>query len=213
MSFKIASRFVEAANVVNRVASEKFHLLLNRVIQKLHLRNVRLFSVEEEEQLKELFSLSGADLKLVLDCCCYIFEQAAFTNTGPENLYEILLRAGFDEAHGKIYGRLWATEGSNYVNNMKASHTSIGYHSLKSSDYQLAMILGQSSLSRQQEPVANLQLNILNRSSSGGNGVIDEIESQDKETLNLEFTHSELYNLFNDLERIQQQVDSLAATS
>ena len=43
MSFKIASKFVEAANVVNRVPTDKFPLLLNRIIQKLHIR-VRLCS-------------------------------------------------------------------------------------------------------------------------------------------------------------------------
>lgn len=52
-SFKIASKFRKVAEVVNMcIPNEKLPLLLNRVIQKLHLRNVRLFSEEEEEQLK-----------------------------------------------------------------------------------------------------------------------------------------------------------------
>jgi hypothetical protein len=214
MSFKIASRFVEAANVINRVALERFNMLLNRIIQKLHLKNVRLFSVVEEEQLKELFSLSGEDLEVVLACCCYVFEQAAFTNTGPENLYEILLGAGFDEGHAKIFGRLWATEGVTFVNNLKTSHTSIGYNSLESSDYKLSMVLGQSGLTRLQEPTASLSLNILHRSSSncGGDTAIRR-EAGDTEVLTLEFSHSELYSLFNDLERVQQQVDCLSANT
>lgn len=75
MSFKIATKFRDAAVVINGIPVEKFPLLLNRVIQKLHIRNTRLFSEEEESQLKALFSLSDEDLKLVLDGCCYIFEQ------------------------------------------------------------------------------------------------------------------------------------------
>jgi hypothetical protein len=39
---------------------------------------------------------------MVLDCICYTFEQAAFTSTGPEALYEILLNAGFEDSHAKV---------------------------------------------------------------------------------------------------------------
>lgn len=212
MSFKIASKFVEAANVVNRVPTDKFPLLLNRIIQKLHIRNVRLFTVEEEEQLRSLFSLLESDLKLVLDCCCYIFEQAAFSNTGPESLYEILLEAGFDEPHGKVLGRLWATEGAAYVNNLKTCHTSIGYNSLESSDYQLGMVLGQSSLTRQQEPTACLQLSILNKQQQSSSSSSSSGEAT-KEVLCMEFNHAELYSFFNDLERIQKQIDCLSNTT
>ncbi len=28
--------------------------------------------------------------------------KAAFTSTGPERLYELLLEGGFDESHGKV---------------------------------------------------------------------------------------------------------------
>jgi hypothetical protein len=74
---------------------EKFPLLLNRLVQRLHVRNAQLFSQEEQDQLKVrcygnglrtmskddlsalqgLFTLSGEQLKLILDGCCYIFEQ------------------------------------------------------------------------------------------------------------------------------------------
>ena len=39
------------------------------------LQDVRLFTPEEELQLKTLFGLNDEDLKLVLDGICYIFEQ------------------------------------------------------------------------------------------------------------------------------------------
>lgn len=75
MSFKIASKFRAAAAEINKVPVEKFPLLLNRLVQRLHIRNAELFSAEEETQLKTLFSLSSEQLKLILDGCCYIFEQ------------------------------------------------------------------------------------------------------------------------------------------
>jgi hypothetical protein len=79
MSFKISLKFREAADISNLIPVEKFPLLLNRIIEKLHLRNERLFNETEETKLKNLFNLSSEELRLVLDCCCYIFEQAAFS--------------------------------------------------------------------------------------------------------------------------------------
>lgn len=38
MAFKIASKFQEAARTINNVAVDKFPLLLNRILQKLHLK-------------------------------------------------------------------------------------------------------------------------------------------------------------------------------
>ena len=65
-------------------------------------QNAKLFSDEEEEQLKSMFSLSADNLRTVLDAISYTYEQAAFTSTGPEALYEILLGGGFDEQHAKV---------------------------------------------------------------------------------------------------------------
>jgi hypothetical protein len=38
-------------------------------------QNERLFSESEEEQLMNVFGLTKENLGLVLDSCCYIFEQ------------------------------------------------------------------------------------------------------------------------------------------
>ena len=41
----------------------------------LMLQNERLFSAAEEEQLMSVFGLTEENLALVLDSCCYVFEQ------------------------------------------------------------------------------------------------------------------------------------------
>jgi hypothetical protein len=45
--------------------------------------------------------------------------KAAYTSTGPEPLYELLLEGGFDEAHAKILGKLWAAEAAGYIGKLK----------------------------------------------------------------------------------------------
>jgi len=124
--------FQATIRVINQIAVDKFPVLVTRILQKLHLRAGRYFSEEEEELLKTLLppllsassstedstdahsksisittsnSSNGSQtesLRLVLGCISYIYEQAAFTSTGPEPLYQLLLAAGMSDAHSKV---------------------------------------------------------------------------------------------------------------
>ncbi|KAJ1412694.1 hypothetical protein B484DRAFT_435302, partial [Ochromonadaceae sp. CCMP2298] len=108
MSFKIGSRFVKAASLVNALPVEKFPLLLSRILSKLHLKEA-FFNAQETEQLQDLFSLSAEQLSTVLDCISYIFEQAAFTSTGPEDLFSLLEDSTFSQPHAKAICRAWGS--------------------------------------------------------------------------------------------------------
>ena len=117
--------------------------------------------------------------------------QAAFTSTGPEPLYNILIEAGFDEQHGKVrrnpahlsfypsilvsnfslscvssqvVGKLWAAEAAGFIGKLKdrSIHTS----TLQSSDYRLNLLMATGGLSRLAEPTALFEFNILDSSSS-----------------------------------------------
>ena len=74
--------------------------------------------------------------------------------------------------------------------------------------------MGQSGLVRQHETTASLQLNI-KRAEKEEVATTDKCDhvggTSAKESLCLEFTHAELYSLFNDFERIQKQLDNLAS--
>lgn len=202
MSFKIASKFREAAAVINTIPVEKFPLMLNRVIQKLHIRNSKLFNTEEENQLMSIFELSNEKLKLVLDGCCYIFEQAAYSSTGPEPLYQILLEAGFDEPHGKVIGRTWATEASGFVSKLKGR--TLGNVTLQSVDYHLNLHMSSNTAAKTQDPTAILEF-CLGRPDEFSTG-----SSKETDLLTVEFGHQELFEFFNNIDRIQKQLDSLS---
>jgi hypothetical protein len=49
-----------------------------------------------------MFQLSEASLRLVLDGCCFVFEQAAYQGLGAETLFQQLLEAGCDQEHAKV---------------------------------------------------------------------------------------------------------------
>jgi len=202
MSFKVASRFREAAAVINTLPTDKFPHLLTRVLGKLHLRNARLFTEEEEDKMKTLFALNDESLRMVLDCCCYIFEQAAFSATGPEPLYDILLSAGFDEAHGKVLGRMWAAEAADFIAKLK--ERTLGSNALLETAYHLNLVTSQSELNKLHEPTAIFEFSL-------SQGVGEKEGVGEKQAV--EFSHQELYQFFGDLEKIQHQLDSLAGGS
>jgi len=215
MVFQVSSRYKLAAAMVNNLPIDKFPLLITSLLQKLHIKNSRLFTEDEENKLLNLFNLTTNQLNDVLDCLSYTFEQSAFTSTGPEELYEILLSGDFDEPHAKVVGRSWAAEAAGYVAKLKDQR--LGYRSLNSVDYRLNMVMHESDLLRQQEPVAIFELKIKDQVStveSLTNNNKDDDENKKKnakeETLQLEFNHSELYAFFSQLERLQQQVDALS---
>jgi hypothetical protein len=57
-------------------------------------------------------------------------------------------------------GRTWATEAGDYINKLKDQ--TLGYRTLTNVDYHLNMVVGQSELTRQQEPMAVFELSISN---------------------------------------------------
>lgn len=197
MTFVVTTQYRQVAAIINTLNADRFPLLLTSLIQKLHNKNTRLFSEEEEEKLSNMFGLNSKDIKEVLECLSYTFEQSAFTSTSPEDLYNILLSGGFDEVHATAVSGTWAAEASAYVSKLKEQK--IGYQALKSVDYQVNMVMHESDLSRQQDPVGIFEFKIG-----------DPVNTKGDQTLQLEFNHSELYSFFSDLDRLQQQLDALS---
>ena len=141
---------------------------------------------------------------------------AAFTSTGPEALYTILLDAGFSEAHAKVMGRLWAAEAGDYVAKLKSS--GIGYTTLVDTNFHLNITMGQSTSSKLQEPKALFELTlnngdkkrISNAESGSGSDNNDKGIGAENEKMCIEFNHEELYSFFDQLEQVQSQLDSLS---
>ncbi|CDQ60152.1 unnamed protein product [Oncorhynchus mykiss] len=65
----------EAVTSINTIELNKFSRLLSRILQKLHLKEERTFSEEEEQKLQSALSLDKQDLSLVLDTTAFILEQ------------------------------------------------------------------------------------------------------------------------------------------
>lgn len=123
-----------------------------------------------------------------------------------------------------MLGRTWASEAAEYIANLKAAQTMgcPSSSSLVHTDYHLNMILGQSALSKQQEPTALFEFTIkagdADSSAAAGAGSAQPVPggvmaSAAPEKLCVEFSHEELFHFFGQLERMQQQLDALSGTS
>jgi len=109
---------------------------------------------------------------------------------------------------------------STYVAALKMRHKSIGYSSLQSSSYRVHMIMGQSGLVRVQEPTAIFELKLDSAQSKAGNSRLGESFGKTSSssfspntigdtTVSMEFNHEELSAFFEQLERVQSQIDAL----
>jgi hypothetical protein len=107
-----ARRFKQATDIIGRIDTARLPALLTRVIGNLGSDTVRcevahgdqsptcgaqdgdIFSEEEQEQIKNMFSLSSADLSTLVDASTYIFEQAAYHGSSEAALATGLQEAG-----------------------------------------------------------------------------------------------------------------------
>lgn len=158
------------------------------------------------------------------------------------NINYFLYNTYFNKKKYKIIGRLWAAEATEYMTKVKAQ--TLGFPALTNTDYHLHMIMGESSLSKQQEPTALFEFTVTpnletatvknvnnvtgnstnnnndplcgvavdnnmfgSNSSSAADGGNNNNDSNSK--FCLEFSHSELYGFFTQLEHIQHQLDNL----
>ena len=199
--FNVTSRFREAVTLVNSVANDKFPLLLARIIGKVGIKADAIFSPEEEAQLQSLLALDGSKLSTILEGCSYILEQAAYHQTSASSLSKQLVAAGVQEAQAAAFGRVWKGEGAALVAKLRAR--SMGAPMvLNAAKWELHLQLGQSGLSRAKDARAMFELDLRDASN------VEDTSKADN--FMLEFSHDQLYDFFQKIERVQQQLDSLS---
>ena len=181
-----------------------------------------IFSPEEEAQLQSLLALDGSKLSTILEGCSYILEQAAYHQTSASSLSKQLVAAGVQEAQAAAFGRVWKGEGAALVAKLRTR--SMGAPMvLNAAKWELHLQLGQSGLSRAKDARAMFELD-LRDASNVEVGVSDDVargsalipytwraqDTSKADNFMLEFSHDQLYDFFQKIERVQQQLDSLS---
>ncbi len=215
--FKTTKRFVRGSGLVNQVDIKKFNKFLPFILEK-QIQSIQksstpsvsttasndsdeksissslLLSAQEQDQISKLFQFSNAEeLSLIIDFCSYIFEQALYFNANPDKLFSQLLDIGLEEIKADTFRETWTQLGRNFIS-VNKNRTLGGPLELETVDWQLQLKLSESDLSRQKTPSALFSFSFSNQ-----------------ETLQLEFSKTELYQFFLHLETIQSQLDETTA--
>ncbi|XP_066567399.1 COMM domain-containing protein 10 [Amia ocellicauda] len=185
----------EAVIYINEIDPSKFPRLLSRILQKLHLKAERSFSVEEEEKLQSALSLEKPALHLVLETISFILEQAVYHNVKPASLKQHLANINLHSDKAEAFYQAWATAGQDTVE--KFRQRMFAPKKLETVGWQLNLQMAQSTQAKMKSPHAVLELGVKNE------------DSENTEKVFVEFSHEELLEFYNKLEIIQAQLDSL----
>ncbi|XP_048735076.1 COMM domain-containing protein 10-like isoform X2 [Ostrea edulis] len=180
---------------INELDISKFPLLLTRILSKLHLKDERTFSEEEEEKLQSSLSLSDSDLELVIHTLEFILHQAAYHTAKPGVLGQQLQQLEIEDNKVKVIIDAWKNTAADVISKLR-QRTIMPKH-LEEVNWRLNLQMAQSSKTKMKLPNAMFEL------------AVRDDDSENKEKIRFEMTHDELYTFYNQLETIQKQLDNL----
>ncbi|CAH1252530.1 COMMD10 [Branchiostoma lanceolatum] len=158
LMFTATANIKKAVSLINQLDVAKFPRLLQRILQKLHLRDDRSFSEEEEEMLQQALGLQGADLQLVLETTAFVLEQAAYHSAKPAVLEEQLKNIQLEEDKVSVFVKAWAAGGKEVI--MKLRKRTLAPDQLESVNWRLNLQMAQASQTKMKLPNAMFELGV-----------------------------------------------------
>ncbi|XP_071964876.1 COMM domain-containing protein 10-like [Antedon mediterranea] len=185
----------KAVELINGIDASKFPRLLSRILQKLHLKDEKPFTVEEEEMLENALVLEAVNLQLVLQTTAFILQQAAYHLTKPAVLSQQLSNLGLEKDKVSVFVKAWTSGGKNVVDKLKQS--TLPSNQLTDVKWRLNLEMSEARRAKMKLPNAVFELGVTK-------------DNEDMERIRIEFNHQQLYEFYNQLEIIQGQLDSLS---
>eukprot|EP00300_Choanocystis_sp_HF-7_P005293 c14000_g1_i2.p1 GENE.c14000_g1_i2~~c14000_g1_i2.p1 ORF type:complete len:113 (+),score=27.58 c14000_g1_i2:35-340(+) len=99
--FPDTERFKETIRLFNSASDEKLPLILQRVLKKIDGKAERVFSEDEEDQLKTILNVPR--IHAFIEGCCFVFERAAFHNANASKLATDLTAQGLEETKVSLF--------------------------------------------------------------------------------------------------------------
>lgn len=221
--FPATDKLAELVAVINRVTSDKFLLMLTKILNSLGASAGPVFGPEEERQLAALFGLGAPadagsdgsssgpsqgdgvhDIRTLVEGCTYLLETAAFHNMKTATFGQALLQMGVAEAQAVAIGNVWTAASGAAVNRLRGKPLGAPYV-LQGSSYRLNLGIGSSAATGLRETSAVLDL-ALGHAAGGGAAPAPP----PSEVLSVELDRAALAGLLERLDAIQAQVDSLS---
>lgn len=186
----------KSVGLINQLDSAKFSPLLLRIVQKIHVKDEVSFTAVELEKLQKTLGMSKNEVEDVIGACEFIFQQAAYHAVKPAVLDEQLRRLSINDDKVDILVDVWKKCAAEVLSGLR-QHT-LPPAQLSSVNWRLCLMMSRKHAASLRLPTAVLQLNIA-----------QQTPADKPERVVMEFSHAELYKLYNQLELIQSQLDSL----
>lgn len=159
-------------------------------------QNENPFSAEEEEKLCEILNLEDEQFAKVISSSTFIFDQSAKHALKATKLAGELNKTTMEESQITGFVRAWTEHGPKLIEKLK--ETCFAPTTLKAMNWSLQMSVASQNSARLRKPRAIFEF------KTG-----DPLNKKPSDSFFMELSMNELTNLFNDLEQIQQQLDSL----
>ncbi|XP_071844190.1 COMM domain-containing protein 10-like [Apostichopus japonicus] len=195
LMFSETSSIKRAVEKINNVESPKYARILSRILQKIHLKDERPFSEEEEEKLQGVLDLDSPDITLILETTSFFVEQAAYHLAKPANLSQQLKNIGLSEEKVTLFETSWTTQAKDIVERLRKK--TLIPNQLQDVNWRLNLQMAQADRSKMKSPNAMFEF-VVSADDEGG-----------RDKIQMEFSHEELFQFYGQLETIQSQLDSL----
>lgn len=193
-----SSSFRNSIQLANRVPIDRFSLFLERIIIKL-AKEEKPFNEAEVSKLQQVLGLTAEELEDLIDACTFTFEQAAIHSVSATNLVDSLKLSGLSSSLA-AFQDLWTRSGHILVTAFKEK--SLSDSQLVDVRWRVHVQVASSNERRQREPMGILQMNLSTPEKV--------YETTVEKSLVLGFSHTELFDFYEKLEQIQEQLDSLS---
>lgn len=198
----IIVRFKAAIELYNKLDPKQLGKIANTIVQRLNVKTGQPpFSDAELEQLKATFNIQNEELDIVIACCGYIWDQAAFYNLSSEALSTQLTQHHLDESIATIFAYIWKNNRSQFIQQLHSKPFGTPMI-LDDIHWKLQLTTSSQHLSKTKQLNTLMTLSLVNAN--------DYDDEQKKDELQLEFTNEQLIEFFKQLETVQQQLDRIS---
>lgn len=188
-------QITKAIELINNIETDRFMLLIQRIVSKLHSTVEYSFKPEELEKLEKSFGLTNENINLVIDILEFIFLQAAYEIAKPAYLLTSLIKIKLSEEKSNCIVELWKENAKDILEKIRQNKT-ISNQRLKTIKWRLSLNLATDYKTKQKNPTALFDFNVSS-------------QIKGDQSVQVEFNKEQLYDFFSKLEQIQMQIDAL----
>lgn len=192
-------RVLNHIELVNGLDGSRFKPLMTRIFERLTVdEDVKIFNSEEEEKLIKLFDIASSDdLDNLIDCLTRLARKVIYNVSKPKSLVPQLMKIGLSEEKAVTFAQVWANCSTEKVNQLKQETFGLSSSLLEDVNWKIKVQCNQNNAANLEKVKTQLDL-ILSTSN----------EDTKCKQHSLEFDSDQLKSFYNQLEEIQNQIDS-----